>query len=99
MLNQVILVGRLVDQPQMEGDSCYVKLAVPRSYKNENGEYDIDFINCKTWEAIATNVCEYCKKGEVIGVKGRLQSNENGIEVVAEKITFLSSNLNLKKED
>jgi single-strand DNA-binding protein len=92
MLNQVIIVGRLVDQPQMEGDSCYIKLAVPRSFKNENGEYETDFIIAKLWGGVATNTCEYCKKGDVIGIRGRLQSNENGLELIADKITFLTTN-------
>ena len=94
MLNQTVLVGRLVDQPQMEGDSCYIKLAVPRSHKNEDGIYETDFISVKLYKAIATNTCEYCKKGDLIGIKGRLQSNENGFELIAEKVTFLSSNPN-----
>jgi len=104
MLNQIVLVGRLVKEVELEkeGDKniATMSLAIPRSYKNENGEYDTDFIDCILWNVIAENTSEYCKKGDVVGVKGRVQSrtieNEdetktNKIEIVAEKVTFLSS--------
>ena len=97
MLNQTILVGRLVSDPKTnetenERKVCYITLAVPRSYKNTDGIYETDFIPVKLWEAIATNTCEYCHKGDLVGIKGRLQSNENGFELIAEKITFLATN-------
>lgn len=100
MLNQIVIVGRLVSDPQInetkeEKKSTIITLAVPRSYKNKNGEYDTDFVPCILWNGIAENTLNYCKKGDIVGVKGRIQSNENGIELIAEKLTFLSS----KKED
>ena len=105
MLNQVVLVGRLtkdLEVKEMEDGKklTYVTVAVPRSFKNANGEYETDFIECVLWDSIAQNTAEYCHKGDIIGVKGRLQSNsyekEDGtkvykMEVVAEKVTFLSS--------
>lgn len=91
MLNQIVMVGRLVDEPTKEG----LTIAIPRSYKNSEGVYETDFIKVRMFENIATNVCEYCRKGDIIGVKGRLQNDDhNNIEVVAEKITFLSSKHN-----
>ena len=109
MVNQIILVGRLVKSPEVittesGKNMSYITLAIPRSYKNENGEDDTDFIDCVLWNAVAENTSEYCKQGDVIGVKGRVQSriieDEDGnnykkIEIVAEKVTFLSS----KKEE
>ena len=108
-MNQIILVGRLVKTPEVVTtesgkNMSYITLAIPRSYKNENGEYDTDFLDCVLWNSVAENTSEYCKQGDVIGVKGRVQSrmleDEDGnnykkIEIVAEKVTFLSS----KKED
>ena len=104
MLNQSVLVGRIVSTPSLsETDGgklvSNIVLAVPRSYKNEKGEYDTDFINCKLWQSMAKNTVEYCKKGDLVGIKGRIESSEyeqNGerkksIDLVAEKITFLSS--------
>ena len=111
MLNQVILVGRLVKTPELfltenGKKGTIVTLAVGRSFKNQNGEYDTDFIDCTLWTAIAENTAEYCKTGDVIGVRGRVQSriidNEDGtkykkMEIIAEKVTFLSSSKNTKE--
>jgi single-strand DNA-binding protein len=95
MLNQTVLVGRLVDTPTIEKNKeargTKIKLAIPRSYKNTEGDYDTDFITWLGWGGIADNVTEYCKKGDLIGVKGRLEQQDNNVVVVAEKITFLSS--------
>lgn len=92
MLNQTVLVGRIAnDFEKGENEKVVVTLAVPRSYKNAEGEYETDFIPCVLWKGIATNTLEYCRKGDLIGIKGRIQSNENKIEIVAEKVTFLSS--------
>lgn len=108
MLNQVILVGRLVRTPELQlTDSgkkkSLITLAVSRGFKNQNGEYDTDFLDCTLWSSVAENTSEYCKTGDVIGVKGRLQTrlidNEEGtkykkVEVIADKVTFLSSSRN-----
>lgn len=105
MLNQTIIVGRLVKDPEMkelENGSKVVNLtlAVQRSYKNSQGEYETDFIDCTLWNAVAQNTTEYCKKGDVIGVKGRVETNmyenskgekQKSTQIVAEKVTFLSS--------
>lgn len=91
MLNQIVLVGRLVSNPELEGENCEITLAVPRSYKNEEGVYETDFIPCRSFGSIAKNTVEYCKKGDLIGVKGRVQSANNEIEIITEKVTFLSS--------
>ena len=98
MLNQVVMVGRLVAKPIVEENEngkkvCAITLAVPRSYKNAEGEYDTDFIKCILWNGIAENTAEYCNKGDLVGVKGRLQClSGNELKVVAEKVTFLSTN-------
>lgn len=70
-----------------------INLAVPRTFKNENGEYDTDFIDCTLWTGIAEKVCEYCKKGDVVGIKGRIQNLNNTaqLQLIAEKVSFLSS--------
>lgn len=99
MLNQIVLVGRLTQDPEVkeieEKKVCYITLAVPRSYKNENGEYDTDFVDCILWNNIAENTKEYCKKGDLVGVKGRIQTtivdDKKVTEIVAEKLTFLTS--------
>lgn len=107
MLNQVVLVGRLVRDPELKVSEngknfTNITLAVPRSYKNQNAEYDTDFIDCRLWSVIADNAVEFCKKGDLLGVKGRIETrsyeeeNEKKYltEIIAEKITFLSSKKN-----
>lgn len=105
MLNQVVLVGRLVRDPvinKASNNETYsnITVAVPRSYKNASGEYDTDFINCMLWKGIAENTVEYCKKGDIVGIKGRIQTSsyedkeknkKYSIDVIAEKVTFLSN--------
>lgn len=105
MLNQTVIVGRLVRDPELyeteNGNKVTnITLAVPRSFKNMDGEYDTDFISCVLWKGIAENAVEYCKKGDLLGVKGRIQSRKVNLdeetkrevlEVVAEKVTYLSS--------
>ena len=104
MLNHIVLVGRLTSDPEVyetENGKTVVRfvLAVPRSYKNSEGEYETDFIYCKLWQGLAKNVSKNKKKGDLIGVKGRVETynydTENGrryiTEVVADKVTFLSS--------
>lgn len=105
-MNQVVIVGRLTKDPEVKEleDGKKVSnmtLAVQRSFKNEEGIYEADFINVNLWNGIAQNTAEYCKKGDIVGVKGRLQTStyedkESGdnkfrLDVVAEKVTFLSS--------
>ena len=109
MLNQIILAGRLVSDPEItnlenEKKKSSITIAIPRNYKNAEGVYDTDFIKCILWNGIAENVVEYCKKGDVVGVKGRLQTSSYEkdnktiytMDVVAEKVSFLSSR---KKEE
>lgn len=105
MLNQTVIVGRLVRDPELRETETGKKitnitLAVPRSYKNVNGEYDTDFISCVLWQGVAENTVNYIKKGDLLGIKGRVQSRvieededvrKNVMEIVAEKVTFLSS--------
>ena len=98
MLNQFNLVGRITKTPEMmenqDGSKfAIINLAVPRTFKNEYGEYDTDFIDCTLWECIAENTCNYVKKGDTVGVKGRIQNINNTaqLQIVAEKVTFLSN--------
>ena len=103
MLNQIVLIGRLTDDPTIKTvDSgkkvCEGTIAVRRSFKNQDGKYDTDFIKFSTWEGLATSFSTYAEKGTLVAIKGRLQPfkydisddkfiNVNG--VVAEKITYL----------
>lgn len=103
MLNQVVLVGRLVKDPELKEVNnkkiTNITIAVPRSYKNINGEYDTDFIDCTLWQGVAENTTEFCKKGDIIGIKGRMESDSYEkdqkmiykIKVIAERVTFIGN--------
>ena len=104
MMNNAIIVGRIVRDLELHETENGAKvteltLAVPRNFKNMEGQYDTDFIPCKLWNIIAENTAEYCKKGDLVAIKGRLQSvtyeekeiKRTSIELIAEKVSFLSS--------
>lgn len=105
MNNNVFLVGRTVADPEIkeleDGKRvCNMTLAVPRSYKNAEGVYETDFVDCTLWGGIAETTTEYITKGDMIGVRGRIESRfyekEDGtkqkvMSVIADKVSFLSS--------
>ncbi|HZG59582.1 MAG TPA: single-stranded DNA-binding protein [Anoxybacillus sp.] len=103
MINQVILVGRLTKDPELrytaDGTAVVnVTLAVSRNFRNADGIIDTDFVNCTLWRRVAENTANYCRKGSIIGVTGRIQTrnyeNQDGkrvyvTEVVAESVRFM----------
>ena len=100
MLNQVVLVGRVANTLEIveEGETkkCYMLLSVQRSFKNNEGEYESDLIDIELNNHIAENAVEYCKQGDIVGIKGRVQTIQEMGEtknnfIVADKLTFLSS--------
>ena len=105
MLNQIVLVGRLLNNCEIKELESGLKvanitIACTRSWKNQEGCYDTDFIDIVLFSDIAEKTKEYCKKGDVMGIKGRIETKEidkeDGTkekvqEIIAEKVTFLSS--------
>jgi len=106
MLNNVVLVGRLVAAPSLKytpGNGTPVAtftLACDRPFKNSAGEREADFINIVTWRKLAENCANYLQKGSLAAVTGRLQirsyEDSNGIkrkvaEIVADNVRFLDS--------
>ena len=106
VVNNVVLVGRIVRQPELaqtnEGrEFCNITLAIPRAFKSlATGEYETDFINVTVWETTARNVVEYCGKGSVIGVRGRLVHRSYEVpdfkairttEVVGDRVSFIQT--------
>lgn len=96
MLNQIVLVGRISSDLKVKKLENGVnfnefKLEVPRNYKNENGEYETDFVPVQTFKGVAVSTADYCKVGDLVGIKGRLQTDKDKLKVIVEKITFLSS--------
>ncbi len=103
MINKAILVGRLTKAPELRRTQngtavTSFTLAVNRTFKNKDGEYEADFINCVVWRRQAENVAQYVGKGALVGVEGRIQSrqfdDQNGnrrfvTEIVADSVQFL----------
>ena len=105
MINNTVLVGRLTKTVELRYTQSNVAvatftLAVNRTFKNENGEREADFINCVMWRQQAENLANWAKKGALIGITGRIQTrsydNQQGqrvyvTEVVAEQFQLLES--------
>lgn len=95
MLNQIVLVGRIIENEE----KGYITIAVPRYFKNEEGEYDTDYIKCKVTGHVEENTKEWTKKRDIIGIRGKLQEEEGTLYVIAEKVTFLSSKKEKENEN
>ena len=105
MHNLIYLIGRLTKDPEKtklpSGKTVTtITIAVNRSFKNPDGIYETDYIKCTLWNGIAESTCDYTKKGDLVGVKGRIQNNiyldsENNkkytYEIIADKVSFLST--------
>ena len=75
MINRVVLVGRLTKDPELRYTpngiaSCRFTVAVNRTFANEQGERDADFISCVAWRKQAENLANYQRKGALIGLEG-----------------------------
>lgn len=104
-MNRVCLNGRLtkdIDLRYTQNNVAVASftLAVQRKFKNSNGDYESDFINCIAYKKMAELMNEYVKKGDLIGIEGRIQTrsydDKNGkkvyvTEVIAENVEFLAT--------
>ena len=104
-MNKVELVGRLTAEPELrytESEKAYTRftLAVNRKYKKDDESRDADFIPVVAWEKRAETICQYVKKGNRLGIVGRIQTGsydkEDGsrgytYDVIAEEFEFLES--------
>ena len=105
MINRVVLVGRLTKDPELKYTQSGIAnvrftLAVNRTFSNQNGEREADFITCVAWRKQAENLAKFMTKGSLVGIDGRIQtSNFEGrdgqriymTDVVAESIQFLET--------
>lgn len=99
MLNQVVLVGRIIEEPEKiidrELTKAIIKIEVQRAFKNQDGKYESDIIPVILWNMLADNIKEYCHIGDLVGIKARVQVKDGEMLLVADKVTFLAQ----KKED
>lgn len=80
MNNTVVLIGRITEELEIKETKNKKKmlrfrLAVNRNYKNAEGEYEANFIPIVTFEKLAELLKDHCKKGDLLGVKGQLETN------------------------
>lgn len=102
-MNKVVLIGRLTRDPELRYTSSNVAtvnftVAVDRTFQNQNGEREADFINCVAWRKTAELIKNYLVKGSQIAVDGRIQTRsydaQDGTkryvtEVVCDNVQFL----------
>ena len=105
MANRVVLVGRLTKDPELRYSSSnipmlYFSVAVNRTFTDQNGQRQADFINCVAFRKQAENMARFLGRGSQVAVEGRIQTrNYQGkdgntvyvTEVVAETVQFLES--------
>ena len=102
MLNKVVLIGRLIKDPDLRYTTSGIAvarftLAVDRGFKNQDGEKQADFIPITVWRGAAESCAKYLNKGRLVAVVGRIQTGsyeKDGqrhytTEVVADEVRFL----------
>ncbi|GLC90095.1 single-stranded DNA-binding protein [Lysinibacillus piscis] len=103
MINRVVLVGRLTKDPELRYTpngvaSTRFTIAVNRTFSNQQGEREADFISCVAWRKQAENLANFMRKGSLVGVEGRIQTGsyegQDGkrvytTDVVADSVQFL----------
>ncbi|HCJ10610.1 MAG TPA: single-stranded DNA-binding protein [Clostridiales bacterium] len=105
MLNRIVLIGRLVRDPELRYTpngvaTATFTLAVDRPFVNQKGERETDFIDIVTWRKLAEVCASHLGKGRLVAVDGRLQirsyetsegQRRRVAEVVAQDVRFLDS--------
>ena len=113
MINNVTLIGRLTRDAELRYTPSNIataqfNVACNRNFKNTNGEYDADFINCVMWREQAERFCNWTKKGMLVGITGRIQTRSyegnDGkrvyvTEVVAENFQVLEKHDNTANQN
>ena len=102
MINRVVLMGRLVADPELKTTGSGVsvtsfRIAVDRSYVKQGAERQADFFDIVAWRGTAEFVCKHFNKGSLVAIDGQLQSRQyqtkdgqsrTAIEVVADNVSF-----------
>ena len=112
-MNKVCLTGRITKNIELKYNQNNVAitsftLAVTRKFKNQNREYESDFINCIAYKSTAELLNKYVKKGDLLGIEGRIQTrnyeDKDGkrvyvTEVIVDSIDFLQSRKDESKQE
>ena len=97
MYNKVILIGRLVNTPELNktaNDKSVARatLAVNRRYKGQNGEREADFVNVIVWGKLAEPLASYASKGSLISLDGELRTRRYEKDGVTHYVTEVLCN-------
>lgn len=112
-MNKIILIGRVTKNIELKftqsgTEVADFSLAVTRNFKNPDGEYDADFINCIVFGKLANTISNYVRKGDRLAVEGRIQvrnyQNSEGrnvyvTEVVVSNVDFIEAKKSEPKEE
>lgn len=107
-MNRVVLAGRLTADPEIRkspnGNSVVrFSLVVNRKFKNANGQYEVDYINCVAFKGTADTINAYVSKGDMLIVEGRIQTSRYtrtdgstgySTDIAVDGITFVGSHKN-----
>lgn len=102
MINNVVLVGRLTKDLDLRYTSngtavATFSIAVNRSFTNQNGQRDADFINCVIWRKLAESMANFTRKGSLVGIEGHIQTrsydNQQGQKVYVTEVVVESFSL------
>lgn len=102
MINRVVLMGRLVADPELKTTASGIsvttfRIAVDRNYVKSGEERQADFFDVVAWRYTAEFICKHFRKGSLIAIDGSLQSrtyqakdgtNRYVVEVVADNASF-----------
>ena len=105
MLNRVVVMGRMVRDPELRYTPtntpvCSFTLAVERSYAPQGQERETDFIDIVAWRHTAEFVSKYFRKGQLVAAEGKLQGrkwkdkfeqNRVSFEIIADEVFFAES--------
>lgn len=105
-MNKFIGLGRLTKNPELRSTQSGLKvasftLAINRNFKNKEGKYDADFLNCQAFKNTAEFIEKYFKKGSMMAITARAQTrnydDNDGkkrfvTEFIVEEVYFAGSN-------
>ena len=103
MINSCVLVGKVKEVPVIQTTAkgtvvAHMLVETDRPFRNEDGSTDSDLFKVTLWKGIAEETASVCVPGDIIGIRGRMQSSANtkedrtyyNCEVIAEKVSFPS---------
>lgn len=93
-MNNLALIERCHDIEMMDDEHSILVVKHLRVYKNKDGKYDIDYIPIYLSNSLSENAMKYLKQGDLVVIKGRIETDVDIIKIIAKKITFMQSNSN-----